>query len=106
VRFEGFAGSSEDAVNEGVRRAYRHADNPLRASVVEAPLFSRRNTRDNTPAVVHMRLPSADFVLAHRVEWIARHEAAHPGETEHLPSSRPIESTGHVSDDVARCDWR
>jgi fumarate hydratase, class I len=62
VRFEGFAGSIEDAVNEGVRRAYRHADNPLRASVVEDPLFSRRNTKDNTPAVVHMRLLPGDTV--------------------------------------------
>ncbi|WP_341990121.1 fumarate hydratase [Azorhizobium sp. AG788] len=43
-------------INEGVRRAYLHADNPLRASMVEDPLFSRRNTRDNAPAVVHVEL--------------------------------------------------
>ncbi len=54
VRFEGFGGSIEDAVNEGVRRGYRDPDNVLRASVVADPLFERRNTRDNTPAVVHM----------------------------------------------------
>ncbi len=54
VRFEGFAGSIEDAVNEGVRRAYNFADNKLRASIVDDPHFERKNTKDNTPAVVHM----------------------------------------------------
>ncbi len=54
VRFEGFAGSLEDAVNEGVRRGYADADNPLRASIVADPHFERKNTGDNTPAVVHM----------------------------------------------------
>src|ERR671912_1396510 len=56
VRFEGFPGSVEDAVNEGVRKGYLDADNPLRASVVGDPHFERKNTRDNTPAVVHMTL--------------------------------------------------
>src|SRR4051794_4384475 len=56
VRFEGFPGSVEDAVDEGVRRAYLDADNPLRASVLDDPLFARRNTKDNTPAVVHVQL--------------------------------------------------
>ncbi|KRB72957.1 fumarate hydratase, partial [Noviherbaspirillum sp. Root189] len=46
----------EDMVNEGVRQAYLCADNPLRASVVRDPLFSRANTQDNAPAVVHMRM--------------------------------------------------
>lgn len=54
VRFEGFAGSIEDAVNEGVRRGYLNPDNTLRASVLADPLFERKNTKDNTPAVVHM----------------------------------------------------
>ncbi|MEO8060676.1 MAG: fumarate hydratase, partial [Burkholderiales bacterium] len=54
VRFEGFAGSIEDAVNEGVRRGYNFADNKLRASIVADPHFERKNTKDNTPAVVHM----------------------------------------------------
>jgi fumarate hydratase class I len=54
VRFDGFTGSIEDAVNEGVRRGYLDPDNPLRASVLSDPLFDRRNTKDNTPAVVHM----------------------------------------------------
>jgi fumarate hydratase, class I len=54
VRFEGFAGSIEDAVNEGVRKGYNDPDNKLRASIVADPQFERKNTKDNTPAVVHM----------------------------------------------------
>ena len=53
VRFEGFKGSFEDAVNEGVRRAYLNPDHKLRMSVLEDPIFTRRNTKDNTPAVIH-----------------------------------------------------
>jgi len=60
VRFEGFAGSIEDAVNEGVRRAYTDKDNPLRASVLADPLFERKNTKDNTPAVTHMTVVPGD----------------------------------------------
>ncbi len=52
VRWEGFSGSLEDAINEGVRRGYNHPDNTLRASVVADPQFARKNTRDNTPAVI------------------------------------------------------
>src|SRR5215475_14099441 len=37
-----------DMVNEGVRRAYNHPDNKLRASILADPLFTRKNTRDNT----------------------------------------------------------
>ncbi len=46
----------EDMINEGVRRAYTHPDNVLRASVVDPPTTGRVNTRDNTPAVIHARL--------------------------------------------------
>ena len=52
VRWEGFTGSLDDAINEGVRRGYNLADNKLRASVVADPQFERKNTRDNTPAVI------------------------------------------------------
>lgn len=45
-----------DLIHEAVRRAYLDADNPLRASMVGDPLFERRNTRDNAPAVVHVEL--------------------------------------------------
>jgi len=62
VRFEGFAGSIADAVNEGVRRGYMHPDNVLRASVVADPQFERKNTRDNTPAVIHMELVPGNSV--------------------------------------------
>jgi fumarate hydratase class I len=60
VRLEGFTGSVTDAVNEGVRRAYNFPDNKLRASIVADPQFERKNTRDNTPAVVHMELVEGD----------------------------------------------
>ena len=56
VRFEGFKGSLADAVNEGVRHGYTHPDNVLRASVLEDPQFARRNTKDNTPAVVTVEM--------------------------------------------------
>src|SRR5256885_7439434 len=62
VRWEGFAGSIDDAVNEGVRRAYNDPDNKLRASILDDPLFERRNTRDNTPAVLHLELLPRDKV--------------------------------------------
>jgi fumarate hydratase class I len=49
-------------VDEGVRRAYLDPDNTLRASIVADPAFTRRNTRDNTPAVVHVELVEGDGV--------------------------------------------
>src|SRR4249920_580004 len=52
--------SFEDMINEGVRRAYLHPDNKLRASIVADPNFSRKNTRDNTPAVIHTQLVAGD----------------------------------------------
>ena len=48
--------SLADMINEGVRRAYNHPDNKLRASIVADPAFDRKNTRDNTPAVIHMEV--------------------------------------------------
>jgi len=56
VRLTGFTGSFEDAVNEGVRRGYKHPGNTLRASVVADPHFQRVNTQDNTPAVIFTEL--------------------------------------------------
>lgn len=52
--------SLEDMVNEGVRRAYNDPDNRLRASIVSDPLFSRKNTKDNSPAVIHTKLVKGD----------------------------------------------
>ncbi len=62
VRWEGFSGSIEDAVNEGVRQGYLNPDNKLRASVLDDPIFARKNTRDNTPAVVQMELVPGNTV--------------------------------------------
>ena len=52
----------DELVNEGVRRAYTDPDNILRASIVDPPFGGRRNTGDNTPAVVHVRLVPGDRV--------------------------------------------
>ncbi len=52
----------EDMVNEGVRRAYNHPDNKLRASVLADPAGKRTNTNDNTPAVVNMKVVPGDTV--------------------------------------------
>lgn len=45
-----------ELINDGVRLAYLDAKNPLRASMVADPLFDRKNTRNNTPAVTHLEL--------------------------------------------------
>jgi fumarate hydratase class I len=60
VQLDGFTGSLDDAINEGVRRAYNHPDNTLRASVVSDPQFARRNTKDNTPAVIFTEVVPGD----------------------------------------------
>jgi fumarate hydratase class I len=54
--------SVADMVNEGVRRAYTHPDNVLRASIVADPAGARKNTGDNTPAVIHMEVVPGDTV--------------------------------------------
>ena len=53
-------GDFDEAVNEGVRQAYR--DGFLRKSVVSDPVFDRVNTRDNTPAVIHTKIVSGDKI--------------------------------------------
>jgi len=62
VRFTGFSGSLEDAVNQGVRQGYLHPDNTLRASVVADPQFARKNTKDNTPAVIFTEIVPGNTV--------------------------------------------
>jgi fumarate hydratase, class I len=59
VRFD-FDSSLEDAVNEGVRRAYMDPDNRLRASVLDESDFGRKNTKDNTPAVINVQMVAGD----------------------------------------------
>ena len=48
--------SLDDVINEGVRKAYLNKTNPLRASVLKDPTSLRKNTGDNTPAVIHYDL--------------------------------------------------
>ena len=64
VQWQG-GNSLEDMVNEGVRRAYTDANNPLRASIVSDPAGARKNTRDNTPAVVHVSLVPGNTLEVH-----------------------------------------
>jgi len=52
----------EDLINEGVRRAYLHPDNKLRASILGDPAGARKNTKDNTPAVIHTRMVAGNTV--------------------------------------------
>lgn len=52
----------QEMVDEGVRRAYLHPDNVLRASVLADPAGKRNNTKDNTPAVVHIEMVAGDTV--------------------------------------------
>jgi fumarate hydratase class I len=52
--------SLQEMIDEGVRRAYTHPDNLLRASMVDPPIGARKNTRDNTPAIVHTELVPGD----------------------------------------------
>jgi len=54
--------SLQELVDEGVRRGYLLVENRLRASIVADPLFARKNTGDNTPAVVHVELVAGDTV--------------------------------------------
>ncbi|WP_108125253.1 fumarate hydratase [Saccharospirillum mangrovi] len=65
VRFDDATMGVEDMVNEGVRRAYTHPDNVLRASVLADPDGKRQNTKDNTPAVIHTRLVPGDTLEVH-----------------------------------------
>jgi len=65
VRWDGATMSTDDMVNEGVRRAYLHPDNKLRASILSDPAGARKNTKDNTPAVVHYEIVPGDTIEVH-----------------------------------------
>ena len=56
VRFDDATMGLDDMINEGVRRAYTHPDNVLRASILRDPAGARTNTSDNTPAVIHYQV--------------------------------------------------
>ncbi|WP_347556419.1 fumarate hydratase [Robbsia sp. KACC 23696] len=62
VRWDGATMSVTDMINEGVRRGYTHPDNVLRASIVSPPEGGRKNTTDNTPAVIHYEIVPGDKV--------------------------------------------
>ncbi|MBX2857278.1 MAG: fumarate hydratase [Cellvibrionaceae bacterium] len=57
--------SFDDMINEGVRRAYQHPDNLLRASILDDPDGKRKNTGDNTPAVIHYKMVPGDTIDVH-----------------------------------------
>ncbi len=52
----------QELCDEGVRQGYLNPDNPLRASILSDPLFTRKNTRDNTPCIVSVELVAGDTV--------------------------------------------
>ncbi|MEP6938645.1 MAG: fumarate hydratase [Rudaea sp.] len=62
VRWDDATMSVEDMVNEGVRRAYNDPDNKLRASILADPAGRRVNTKDNTPAVINVRIVPGNTV--------------------------------------------
>ncbi|HEY1076387.1 MAG TPA: fumarate hydratase [Fontimonas sp.] len=61
VKWDATLGVTE-MVNEGVKRAYNHPDNKLRASVLADPAGKRTNTKDNTPAVIHYEIVDGDHL--------------------------------------------
>ncbi|TDF42127.1 fumarate hydratase [Alteromonadaceae bacterium M269] len=81
----------QEMVDEGTRRAYLNPDNPLRASIVADPAGTRKNTRDNTPSVVHL-----DMVKGDKVEVMT---AAKGGGSENKSKMVML----NPSDDIA--DW-
>ena len=62
VRWDGATLSVDDMINEGVRRAYNLPENVLRASILADPAGARKNTKDNTPAVIHYSIVPGDKV--------------------------------------------
>ena len=65
VRWDANGMSVADMINEGVRRAYTHPDNVLRPSIMADPAGARKNTGDNTPAVIHTEVTPGDKVKVH-----------------------------------------
>jgi fumarate hydratase class I len=66
VEFEGDE-TLEDLINKGVEQAYKNSNNPLRKSIIKDPLFSRENTKNNAPAIIHTKLVKGakiDFFVA------------------------------------------
>ena len=61
-RLDDTSASLQDVIDEGVRRAYLNPENKLRASVLTDPAFTRRNTKDNTPCVLHVEMVPGNTV--------------------------------------------
>lgn len=80
----------QEMVNEGTRRAYSNKDNPLRASIVADPAGARINTRDNTPAVVHI-----DMIPGNKVEVMI---AAKGGGSENKTKMAMLNPSDSVAD--------
>ncbi len=83
-----------ELVDEGVRQAWARNTNPLRASMVAEPLFDRRNTGDNTPAVLHVEMVAGDGVDVH--------VAAKGGGSENKARFTQLNPSDSVSDWVVR----
>ena len=62
AQWAGTTMSVQEMVDEGIRRAYTNPTNPLRASVLADPAGKRKNTRDNTPAIVYYEIVPGDGV--------------------------------------------
>ena len=57
--------SMQQLADEAVRQSWKRDENPLRASVVADPVFERKNTRDNTPAMLTVELVAGDKIEVH-----------------------------------------
>ena len=88
------ARSLQEIADEAVRRAWKAEANPLRASVVQDPLFSRKNTGDNTPALVHVELVAGNTLHVH--------VAAKGGGSENKARFAALEPSDSVEDWVVR----
>jgi fumarate hydratase class I len=57
--------SMQEIANDAVRKAWQAEANPLRASMVDDPIFARANTRDNSPAILHVELVAGETIEVH-----------------------------------------
>lgn len=84
----------QQMVDEGTRRAYMNPDNPLRASIVADPVGARKNTKDNTPSVVHI-----DLVEGNEIEVMI---AAKGGGSENKTKMAMLNPSDSVADWVVK----
>jgi len=84
----------QQMVDEGTRRAYLNPDNPLRASIVADPAGARKNTKDNTPSVVHI-----DLVAGNEIEVMI---AAKGGGSENKTKMAMLNPSDSIADWVVK----